>query len=205
MLAAGTTRRYINAMRALLGWFRSHRKTSIALLTILVLWAAYEALSWQTERAWQRYCAEARARGVKLPFTLRMRAHLAQQDSPAALEDFRDAFQVVSRAARGPDPHRRCHSRGITRRDPQSCPRPPSSIARRPRRVSSSPVVEQRPHGIARRATPTFVREPPPFTPAAPSSASPAPSALHCSRGAAFPSSAAATMALLALIGWQLA
>jgi len=53
-------------MRKLLLWFRSHPSLSLLGLVIALSAGLHFFFQWRTERRWERYCTEARARGVKL-------------------------------------------------------------------------------------------------------------------------------------------
>ena len=53
-------------MRRLSAWFRSHPLTSIFLGLVVFAAGMHLLANWRAEVRWQRYCAAARARGVKL-------------------------------------------------------------------------------------------------------------------------------------------
>ena len=53
-------------MRRLFAWFRSHPLTTIFLVLIGCAVGTHLFANWRAEVRWQRYCAAARARGVKL-------------------------------------------------------------------------------------------------------------------------------------------
>ena len=53
-------------MRRLFAWFRSHPLTTIFLVLIGFAVGTHLFANWRAEVRWQRYCAAARARGVKL-------------------------------------------------------------------------------------------------------------------------------------------
>ena len=53
-------------MRRVFAWFRSHPLTTICLVLIGCAVGTHLLANWRAEVRWQRYCAAARARGVKL-------------------------------------------------------------------------------------------------------------------------------------------
>ncbi len=53
-------------MRRVFAWFRSHPLTTICLVLIGFTVGTHLFANWRAEARWQRYCATARARGVKL-------------------------------------------------------------------------------------------------------------------------------------------
>jgi hypothetical protein len=91
------SRCYPAAVRKVFAWYRSHRRwTPIALLAALCL--LHFSLNWSAEWRWQRYCREARVRGVKLTLVEFTRSEIPDGINFAALPMMQDTF-----AGRGKD------------------------------------------------------------------------------------------------------
>lgn len=70
-------------------WLRSHRLTAIVLALTSFAVAVHIFANWRSEARWQRYCAEARARGVKLTLAEFTSPEIPDAENFAALPMFR--------------------------------------------------------------------------------------------------------------------
>ena len=78
-------------MRRVFAWFRSHPLTTIFLVLIGFAVGAHLFANWRAEVRWQRYCAAARARGVKLTLAEFAPPEIPDAENFAALPMFRAA------------------------------------------------------------------------------------------------------------------
>ena len=79
-------------MRRVIAWFRSHPLTTGLLLFVGVIFSLHLFANWRAEVRWQRYCTEARARGVKLTLTEFATPEIPDAENFAALPMFRAIF-----------------------------------------------------------------------------------------------------------------
>ncbi len=79
-------------MRRLSAWFRSHPLTAIFLVLIGVAVGTHLLANWRAEVRWQRYCAAARARGVKLTLAEFAPPEIPDAENFAALPMFKAIF-----------------------------------------------------------------------------------------------------------------
>ena len=79
-------------MRRLPAWFRSHPLTTICLALVGFAVGAHLFANWRAEVRWQRYCTEARARGVKLTLAEFAPPEIPDAENFAALPMFRAIF-----------------------------------------------------------------------------------------------------------------
>ena len=76
----------------LFAWFRSHPLTTIFLAVVGFALGMHFFANWRAEVRWQRYCAEARARGVKLTLAEFAPPEIPDAENFAALPMFRAIF-----------------------------------------------------------------------------------------------------------------
>ncbi|MCE9610283.1 MAG: hypothetical protein K8R23_08835 [Chthoniobacter sp.] len=81
------------ALRSLADWFRSHPLTSGFLALVVFAVGAHLFANWRAEVRWQRYCTEARARGVKLTLAEFVPPEIPDAENFAALPMFKAIFQ----------------------------------------------------------------------------------------------------------------
>ena len=86
-------------MRKASAWFRSHPLTTICLAIVGCAVGAHLFANWRAEVRWQRYCAAARARGVKLTLAEFAPPEIPDAENFAALPMFRTAFTRGANAA----------------------------------------------------------------------------------------------------------
>lgn len=79
-------------MRKIAAWFHSHPLSTIFLGVIVAGIGAHLFANWRAEIRWQRYAAEARARGVKLTLPEFARPEIPDEENFAALPMLRAAF-----------------------------------------------------------------------------------------------------------------
>ena len=79
-------------MRKLPAWFRSHPIVSILLAVAALFTATHFFLNWQSERRWQAYVKEGRARGVKFNLTEFAPPIIPDEENFAALPMMRAVF-----------------------------------------------------------------------------------------------------------------
>ncbi len=79
-------------MHRLSAWFRAHPLTTIFLGIIGFAVGVHLFANWRAEVRWQRYAAEARARGVKLTLTEFAPPEIPDAENFAALPMFRAIF-----------------------------------------------------------------------------------------------------------------
>ncbi len=79
-------------MRRVFAWFRSHPLTTIFLVLIGFALGTHLFSNWRAEVRWQRYCAAARARGVKLTLAEFAPPEIPDAENFAALPMFRAIF-----------------------------------------------------------------------------------------------------------------
>lgn len=79
-------------MRRVAAWFRSHPLTTGFLVLVGTAVGAHLFADWRAEVRWQRYCTEARARGVKLTLAEFAPPKIPDAENFAALPMFRAIF-----------------------------------------------------------------------------------------------------------------
>ena len=90
-------------MRRVFAWFRSHPLTTICLVLIGCAVGTHLLANWRAEVRWQRYCAAARARGVKLTLAEFAPPEIPDAENFGALPMFSAAMaQSPKRAFRFP-------------------------------------------------------------------------------------------------------
>ena len=80
-------------MRKLPAWLRSHPIISILLAVVLLFTAMHFFLNWQSERRWQAYVKEGRARGVKFDLAEFAPPKIPDEENFAALPMMRAIFK----------------------------------------------------------------------------------------------------------------
>ena len=86
-------------MRKVSAWFRSHPLTTICLAIAGFAVGTHLFANWRAEVRWQRYCAAARARGVKLTLAEFVPPEIPDAENFAKLPMFRTAFTRGASAA----------------------------------------------------------------------------------------------------------
>ena len=94
-------------MRRLSAWFRSHPLTTLGLALVGFAVGAHLFADWRAEVRWQRYCTEARARGVKLTLAEFTPPEIPDAENFAALPMLRAAFTIGA-----PAPFKLPHANG---------------------------------------------------------------------------------------------
>ena len=79
-------------MRSIFAWFRAHPLTTICCALVGFAVGAHLFANWRAEVRWQSYCAEARARGVKLTLAEWTPPEIPDAENFAALPMFRAIF-----------------------------------------------------------------------------------------------------------------
>ena len=82
-------------MRRVFAWFRSHPLTTMCLVLIGFAVGTHLLANWRAEVRWQRYCAAARARGVKLTLAEFAPPEIPDAENFAALPMFRAAGSIL--------------------------------------------------------------------------------------------------------------
>lgn len=82
-------------MRSVLTRLRSHPKITIPVAVLGLLWGVHRFLDWKTERDWQQYCVEARARGVKFTLEELVTPEIPDEENFAALPMWRTVFAAA--------------------------------------------------------------------------------------------------------------
>ena len=86
-------------MRKVSAWLRSHPLTTICLGLVVFAVGTHLLANWRAEVRWQRYCAAARARGVKLTLAEFAPPEIPDAENFAKLPMFRTAFTPGASAA----------------------------------------------------------------------------------------------------------
>ncbi len=79
-------------MRRVSAWFRAHPLTTFCLALVGFAVGTHLFANWRAEVRWQHYCAEARARGVKLTLAEWTPPEIPDAENFAALPMFREIF-----------------------------------------------------------------------------------------------------------------